>query len=290
MVCLFPITVRKDQPDQAVVPCGRCYACRANMRNEWCIRLKAENESSKGGLFLTLTYDNDHLRFSDYVDSVTGEIIKKPFPDKRDVQLFMKRLRKKFGSNSFRYFASPEYGEDSLRPHWHMLLFFQIDMTIDKDLYDFITNCWNCGFICFGQIEDASINYVTKYVLKSSKLPFGIDDLKILSSRRPAIGYNVIMDLAEQNNLKNKDFSSLSIHGQKSRFPRLYREKFRAVMDPEDYEEMTFKNRMQQQQRLLEEFKKSSFTDINAFMNYKRAIFQRHEQIVKSHQSKHNKV
>lgn len=45
----------------------------------------------------------------------------------RDAQLFIKRLRKyidKYFHEKVRYYIIGEYGTSSLRPHWHLLLFF----------------------------------------------------------------------------------------------------------------------------------------------------------------------
>lgn len=45
----------------------------------------------------------------------------------RDAQLFIKRLRKyidKYFHEKIRYYIIGEYGTSSLRPHWHLLLFF----------------------------------------------------------------------------------------------------------------------------------------------------------------------
>lgn len=60
--------------------------------------------------FITLTYDDEHLPTNYSVEL-------------RAFQLFMKKLRKSLGSKKIRYFACGEYGDQTLRPHYHALIF-----------------------------------------------------------------------------------------------------------------------------------------------------------------------
>lgn len=43
------------------VSCGHCLSCRVSKRNNWIVRLNKEMEQSAAVLFITLTYDNDHI-------------------------------------------------------------------------------------------------------------------------------------------------------------------------------------------------------------------------------------
>ena len=81
-----------------LVPCGRCVACLANKQNDWAVRLLAELQDSLYAHFLTLTYTDHDLPRSEEGHSTLC---------RRDVQLFMKRLRKRcstLGINNIRYF------------------------------------------------------------------------------------------------------------------------------------------------------------------------------------------
>jgi len=88
--------------DKAIlVPCKKCVACRLDYSRRWADRMMLELDHSKTAVFLTLTYDNEHLSYGDEVyipDSLTGEAILTKFPTtvKRDIQLFNKRLREYF--------------------------------------------------------------------------------------------------------------------------------------------------------------------------------------------------
>lgn len=94
----------------------------------------------------------------------------------RDIQLFMKRLRKQLGHNRVRYFACGEYGDASYRPHYHLLL-FGYDFP-DRTLWRrtssgeltyrsaFLEKVWPFGHAEIGAVTVQSINYVARYILK----------------------------------------------------------------------------------------------------------------------------
>ena len=44
-----------------LVPCGKCLACRIARRQEWSMRCLHELSSFDDAVFVTLTYDDDHL-------------------------------------------------------------------------------------------------------------------------------------------------------------------------------------------------------------------------------------
>lgn len=58
--------------------------------------------------FLTCTYDEEHL---------PSEL------DKTHVPKLIRAIRKKYPHRTIRYYACGEYGENTLRPHYHVLLF-----------------------------------------------------------------------------------------------------------------------------------------------------------------------
>lgn len=99
-------------------PCGKCLACRINKRREWTVRLMQEEIYSSSSLFVTLTYDEDNVPFDDNGNMSVC---------KQDVQLYLKRLRKKYGEG-IRYMINSEYGELG-RPHYHGIFF-----NLPKDL------------------------------------------------------------------------------------------------------------------------------------------------------------
>ena len=101
-------------PDKGVevikLPCGQCIGCRIDRTKQWAIRCIHESKLHNKNCFITLTFNDEHL------DSA-GSL------QKRDFQLFMKRLRKRFPNDNIRYYHCGEYGEQLNRPHHHACLF-----------------------------------------------------------------------------------------------------------------------------------------------------------------------
>lgn len=161
-----------------VVPCGKCEACLSNRRNQWSFRLKQENRFSESSYFLTLTYDDEHLP-------------KKGFVSKRDVQTFLKRLRKRIEPFKIRYYLISEYGPQTFRPHYHAIL-FDFPLTLKNKLDDILNKSWNNGFIRVDPVNDARIHYVTSYMCDKSSIPKELAPNFMLCSKRPAIGYSFL--------------------------------------------------------------------------------------------------
>lgn len=64
---------------KVAIPCKHCIGCHLDYARDWANRLLIELKDMKCGIFLTLTYDNDHLpRTKDGVPTLS----------KRDIQLF----------------------------------------------------------------------------------------------------------------------------------------------------------------------------------------------------------
>jgi hypothetical protein len=159
-----------DQPLQ--VPCGKCVGCRADQSRYWAIRMHHEASLHEKNSFLTLTYANPPVSIN-----------------KRDLQLFFKRLRK---HTPLRYFACGEYGEITRRPHYHVVLFGEDFLggaiSINSELYTnpILEAAWGHGMVSVGNLTMASCLYVAGYCNKK----LGDPDTFNLMSRRPGIGHS----------------------------------------------------------------------------------------------------
>ncbi len=189
--------------DFVQIPCGKCIGCRLDASRHWANRCMMEASQYADNCFITLTYNDDHLPFSTSFDSLGNERRTATLV-KRDLQLFMKRLRKKFGSG-IRFFACGEYGSETHthRPHYHLILFnFDFpDKTLlyRKDGLNYYTSkslesIWTNGFSLIGDCTWDSCCYVARYVTKKvygDDAPY--EDLNIVPpylvcSNRPGIG------------------------------------------------------------------------------------------------------
>lgn len=133
-----------------LVPCGRCVNCRKKRINDWAVRLVLENTFYKDSCFVTLTYSNENLPLDASLN-------------KRDIQLFFKRLRKQLDKKNIkiRYFLAGEYGDKFGRPHYHAIIF-----GIGCDYYETILKAWSLGFIKVEPVSFHTCRYVAKYSVK----------------------------------------------------------------------------------------------------------------------------
>ncbi len=178
------------------VPCGKCASCRCDYSREWSNRMILELADHDKAIFLTLTYNNENLPISD---------MGFPTLSKRDIQLFLKRLRKKFPDHKIRFYLAGEYGSKTHRPHYHAIIYgigidsfsdtyFRGNNEIGQPFYSsqILESIWSKGFVLFSEVTWRTCNYVARYVLKKQQqvedsdgvccLPFN------LSSRKPGIG------------------------------------------------------------------------------------------------------
>lgn len=162
------------------IPCGKCIACRLAYSRQWADRCMLELDDHDSSYFVTLTYDDDHLPVNDFVDPVTGEIGKTATLDKRDMQLFFKRLRRacdyRGDENKLRYFMCGEYGSQTYRPHYHAIIFgLRLDdlslykkNALGQNLYnsEFLQQLWPYGYVVIGEVTWETCAYTARYILK----------------------------------------------------------------------------------------------------------------------------
>lgn len=115
----------------------------------------------KKNCFITLTYNDENL------------------PEDRSLnvkhyQLFMKRLRKKYGEN-IRFFHCGEYGEQYGRPHYHACIFnhdfadrrlWKVQNGVSLYTSSDLDSLWGLGFCSVGDVTYESAAYVARYILK----------------------------------------------------------------------------------------------------------------------------
>lgn len=196
MRCTSPVLVTDSHGVLVHAPCGQCLHCRLNYARQWSIRIAHERlKYGDNTCVITLTYDDEHLPADRSVH-------------KRDLQLFMKRLRKKLGVKTVRYFGVGEYGGAFGRPHYHCVLFgVPVDSPVFGDRHIHYEKGKPCGWHCdFPVWENGkthimpltldTANYVAGYILKKvkGKSAFeyyssrGIEPEFVLMSRKPGIG------------------------------------------------------------------------------------------------------
>lgn len=202
------------------IPCGQCLGCRIKTSRDWANRMMLEMPYASSAWFLTLTYDDDHIPVSEMLDSETGEIVEHATLDKKELQKFIKRLRKKFG-DGIRYYAVGEYGSKTMRPHYHAIIWNLPLEDLREDplrcrsqkgykilVSDALASCWTVadredplygtskGLHAISEVNWHTCAYVARYVTKKLRGPaaqkyidLGIEPEFSIMSRRPGIGH-----------------------------------------------------------------------------------------------------
>lgn len=177
------------------LPCGQCIGCRLERSRQWAVRLMKEAKLHDRSSFLTLTYDDAHLpRLPNGTPTLVLE----------DVQNFLKRTRAHFEPHRLRFFQCGEYGETTLRPHHHMILFGE-DFCKDREpiapsrsgypqfMSPLLTELWGKGRCTISEVSFESAAYVARYCLKKvtgKGAKFSYQGRKpefVTMSRRPGI-------------------------------------------------------------------------------------------------------
>lgn len=154
-----------------LVTCKQCMPCRIRKRREWTLRLILEGLSFEHNAFVTLTYNNDAIP-KQYIHPKTGEIFSGATLNPDHVQRFIKRLRDRL-DYPIRVFYVGEYGDDTARPHYHLILFNYHTCYFGRTRYkygfknccpscDFIRDLWHdkrAGFNRLGNVDLGTFTY-----------------------------------------------------------------------------------------------------------------------------------
>lgn len=182
---------RGDIQRNLTLACGQCIGCRLERSRQWAVRILHESKLHKRNCFLTITYADEHLPNRYFTGHYHPQTLKPIYSGSlrvRDIQLFLKRLRKSLSMKAsvntdmglrpipLRFYQGAEYGEQYGRPHYHLCL-FGIDPQ-DKiycgksqaghKMYTSptITKTWNLGLHTLGELTFESAAYTARYIMK----------------------------------------------------------------------------------------------------------------------------
>lgn len=135
------------------VPCGKCWFCLVKRQKEWVVRLSCENLISEAGYFVTLTYNDENLE---------------PL-NKKAIQRFLNSLRKWLKRSNIdvklTYYAVGEYGRESNRQHYHLMI-FGLPYKPLQDVLALMERFWTKGFVYVKRCNRDNVHYITKYLSK----------------------------------------------------------------------------------------------------------------------------
>lgn len=158
---LHDLKDKYGQDNVFVLPCSSCPSCRRNYAFEWSIRCSLEASLHKYNYFITLTYDDYHIKTA----------------CKKDLDKFFDRLEGFKHKNKFLYFACQEEGELNHRIHFHVAIFgdkpFTLINPVKKDrFYHYhakeLFDLWTFGLHDIAPFESSCARYIAKYTSKSN--------------------------------------------------------------------------------------------------------------------------
>lgn len=215
MLCRNPYT-----SGAAAYPCGQCMPCRFNRRRIWSHRILLESLQYADNTFCTLTYSDENL-------PPDGSL------DPRHAQLWLKRLRFTYGEK-IRFYLVGEYGDTTLRPHYHAALFGFPNCRRGTSYFprpgsrccavcDIVASTWQHGNILLAPLNEQTASYVAGYVTKKMTSK---DDSRLNGrhpefarmSLRPGIGHDALHEVASElirYDLASPDVPLALRHGSK---------------------------------------------------------------------------
>lgn len=246
----YPVVFDRAQAQQdepLKLPCGKCIGCRLENSRQWAMRCVHEAQLHDENCFITLTYSDDNLPHGASLN-------------KRDLQLFWKKLRKKLYPLKISYFACGEYGTDQDpttvetlgRPHYHAIIFgydFPDKAPAAKSpageiryASESLTRLWGKGHTDLGSFSFESAAYVARYQMKKINGEQAEEHYKrvdprtgeitwlnpeyMVSSRNPAIGKRWF-----QKYHKDLDKGFITMRGVKMQYPKYYDDLYRELDD-----------------------------------------------------------
>lgn len=189
MICKNPY-VKGD----AAYGCGQCLPCRLNRRRLWTHRIMLETMKHGDNAYVTLSYENL---------PPNGSL------QPKDVQDWLKRLRREIEPQKIRYYLVGEYGDQTQRPHYHAAIFGLASCKRGETLKlarvccpqcELIKRTWGHGHVYLGSLTSHSASYIAGYVTKKMTKK---DDPRLKGrypefarmSLRPGIGATAVEDL-----------------------------------------------------------------------------------------------
>jgi len=205
------------------VPCGTCICCREEQARQAAVRIAHEAQTHERNAFLTLTYNDQTL-------PPYGSL------NYQDLTKFLKRARKAFGK--LRYYAVGEYGDQSLRPHYHLCIFGH-DFTEQRIItrknphllwtQEAVTRCWGLGRVEVGALTFETARYTASYVtkkLRSKQRYVRIDEttgeLVAVEQPRAFMSDNLGKDWWIQNRDQLEYNDYVIINGKRQKPPKAY--------------------------------------------------------------------
>lgn len=251
-LCANPKVITTKDGKRLLVPCGHCIACLSQKANANKRVLTSEFLSHKYCLFVTLTYNDDHIPLMDLVkvdgypylydcySVATGEYLMQtkipgtelynlkvkanhhgylPYCENKDLQNYIKRVRKhlsKYTNEKLRYYAVSEMGQLHFRPHFHLLMFFDQRDTFCH-LRQICNTSWSFGHVDTQLPKDkrASSRYLAQYLNSFLSLPAIFKERKIRPRTFHSSRLGFVVDNLLAKAIKEQEYQRVIEYGSR---------------------------------------------------------------------------
>lgn len=271
-----------------LIPCQNCIGCRLDNSRNWANRGYLESLYSEHNYFVTLTYDEDHLPVENEVVTTDGIIYENDGSWKgilvpKHVETFLNSIRKiferEYDHTGIRFICAGEYGENTRRPHYHLILFncpFPLDTFYNPRLkwkkYYYYQNtilerAWNKGISNICEANWQNIAYVSRYITKKMNGEESEDFYAIQGeikeffrcSTKPGIGYQYFEDHWKEIYKTDSVLIKVGSNSRQEKPPKYYDDLLKKK-DPDLYEEIRIKRQKQAENGIKRKLENTSLT------------------------------
>ncbi|AXH76464.1 MAG: replication initiator protein [Microviridae sp.] len=297
MQCIAPLRIIQ-KGSYILVPCGKCNFCLQNRRIQWSFRNQQQLKDSHTAHFITLTYKDEEIpterdrhntytfatlkkedlkRFHKNLRNAQEKAFKEIKTDRMLNEQEIKRLKKKW---QLKYYSTGEYGSKRKRPHYHCLL-FNLHPRVLERLED--NEIWNKGTMYFGEVNEASIQYVTKYLIDADTTTQGWDERQrpfSIMSKGIGIGYlrKKHFHKARGDLVTDYRFYCLN-NGHKVKMPRYYKEKIYTKIERTIAGQQAMERQEEETEKRIKELEEYYGTRSEAVEKYEEQIQHQYEMI-----------
>jgi len=153
------------------VPCGTCLLCREEQARQTAVRIHHESQAYADNSFITLSYADEHLPpygslNYDHMDEFWNRLRATVRRRSKKDRTVLPRVR---------YYYVGEYGDRTLRPHYHACVFghaFLSERIILRTTPTLLwtspdlVEAWGRGHVAIGDLNFASARYTAQYICK----------------------------------------------------------------------------------------------------------------------------
>lgn len=273
--CINPF--KKEHREKLMdFPCGKCVNCKKRRVSGWSFRLMQQHRVSNTAWFITFTYTTETVPISPRHRMTL---------DKRDFQLFMKRLRK-LHQDKISYYTCGEYGTEKYRPHYHAIM-FNVELkhligqlaevallnreTMLEGKHHFECPLWGKGHITIGTVSPASVGYTLEYISKPQRIPQykGDDREPEFSLMSKGIGKNYLSPEIQKwhkDDFYKRYYLPLE-DGKKACMPRYYTQKMYTPYQRRLIGERLQQERNDEKMTKTKKQRQKEVVDLNAYRN-----------------------